>query len=143
MAYSGIDFKMKNTLEIQEYIKISVERISNYFDVPLISRIAFTARDYYHEINMKRSVKYFNRTLGGHYHPSDCSENCVLYFNVKKFKTIRRLNLTIVHEILHHTKRSKHTKKFYLDVIKHTNKLFDGLDFEKYSYSEQWTGFFK
>ena len=134
---------MKNTPEIREYIKNNVERVCNFLDVPLISNISFEAKDFHKIIHGNYSMKKINYILGCHHHEDYkvCDKKCDLYFNVRKFETIRRLNFTIVHEIMHHTKRRKHTHKFYKDIVKNCNKLFDGFDFEKYELIDNEKGF--
>ena len=113
-----------------------------YFDCELPNEILFKANDVYISSNGRSSLKWYKRVLGCHYWKNTViGTKHILYFNIEKFKTIRRLNLTIIHEVMHLKGRKKHTSKFYKDIVKEANNLFDGIEFEKYSYKDNWEGF--
>ena len=115
---------MNDTPEIRQYIADTVRRAEKFLDVK--QGIVFYDWDEFKKFLYSHGgINRFslNRFSGIHWNDIK-NENNIVYFNLPKFKTMKRLNISIVHEVLHY-KVKRHSASFQLKVVDICNSLFD------------------
>jgi len=127
---------------LQNYIINTIRRTEQFLNTPK-NMIFLNQQDFLDFISKYGGSKQydFDKIHGHHWMRPNCKlcKNCnghyAIWINLESNKSIRRLNMTLIHEVLHTTHRG-HSKLFYNKVIKTCNALFYGNNFKPYKSEE-------